>query len=220
MVTSQSAATAACLAIDEAVAVQEVDYEKLKTHLLDDGQILSWPPPGVALPVAKPRKIVTADSLPGIVLDDSAADYQGAWATSNAQPSPIGDRYRHDGNQGRGEKTATFTATIPKAGEYEIRLLFTPHENRSGKTKVVVEGGGEAQTMRINQREAVIRRGVPRALGVFRFAAGANARVIVSNEGADGHVVVDGLQILPVELARQERTGYRPSGYPAIETSE
>ena len=44
MVTSQSAATAACLAIDEEVAVQEVDYEKLKTRLLADGQVLSWPP--------------------------------------------------------------------------------------------------------------------------------------------------------------------------------
>ena len=40
MVTSQSAATAACLAIDEEVAVQEVDYEKLKTRLLANGQVL------------------------------------------------------------------------------------------------------------------------------------------------------------------------------------
>ena len=44
MVTSQSAATAACLAIDAEVVVQEVDYEKLKTRLLADGQVLSWPP--------------------------------------------------------------------------------------------------------------------------------------------------------------------------------
>jgi hypothetical protein len=135
MVTSQSAAAAACLAIDEEVAVQQVDYEKLKTRLLADGQILSWPPPGAASPVAKPRKIVRAVGLPGIVFDEGAADYQGAWATSNAQPSPIGDRYRHDGNKGRGEKSATFTATIPEAGDYEIRLLFTWHENRSSRTK-------------------------------------------------------------------------------------
>ena len=42
MVTSQSAATAACLAIDADVAVQDVDYEKLKERLLADGQVLEW----------------------------------------------------------------------------------------------------------------------------------------------------------------------------------
>jgi len=44
MVTSQSAATAACQAIDDGQAVQEVDYAKLKTRLLADKQVLTWPP--------------------------------------------------------------------------------------------------------------------------------------------------------------------------------
>ena len=131
MVTSQSAATAACLAIDDEVAVQEVDFEKLKTRLLVDGQVLSWPPAGVATSASVPRTTVHADSLPGIVLDDDEAEYLGDWTTSNRQPSPVGASYQHDDNKGRGEKIATFTATIPKAGEYEIRFLFTWHENRS-----------------------------------------------------------------------------------------
>ncbi len=46
MVTSQSVATAACLAIDHNVAVQEVDYDLLKQQLIADGQVLQWPPPG------------------------------------------------------------------------------------------------------------------------------------------------------------------------------
>ncbi len=45
MVTSQSAATAACLAIDARVPIQQVDYHQLKTQLVDDGQVLQWPPP-------------------------------------------------------------------------------------------------------------------------------------------------------------------------------
>src|SRR5204863_1919982 len=40
MVTSQSAATAACLAIDTNVPVQKVDYAKLRERLLADGQVL------------------------------------------------------------------------------------------------------------------------------------------------------------------------------------
>lgn len=42
MVTSQSAATAACLAIDAGVAAQELDYALLRERLLADGQVLEW----------------------------------------------------------------------------------------------------------------------------------------------------------------------------------
>ena len=44
MATSQSAATAACLAIDDGVPVQQVDYAKLRQRLDRDGQVLDWPP--------------------------------------------------------------------------------------------------------------------------------------------------------------------------------
>ncbi len=42
MILGQSAATAACLAIDSEVAVQDVDYGALKTRLVADGQRLTW----------------------------------------------------------------------------------------------------------------------------------------------------------------------------------
>jgi hypothetical protein len=42
MVLGQSAATAASMAIDEKVSVQEVDYDELKERLLADGQVLEW----------------------------------------------------------------------------------------------------------------------------------------------------------------------------------
>jgi len=42
MVTSQSAATAACMAIDDSVPVQKVDYAKLRARLLADKQVLEW----------------------------------------------------------------------------------------------------------------------------------------------------------------------------------
>ena len=61
---------------------------------------------------------------------------------------------------------------------------------------------------------------VPNALGSFRFEAGAKARITISNEGADGYVIVDGLQILPIQLAGEERAGKRPSGYAQIVMAE
>jgi len=44
MITSQSAATAACLAIDAGVPVQEVDEVALRKRLEADGQVLEWKP--------------------------------------------------------------------------------------------------------------------------------------------------------------------------------
>lgn len=42
MASSQSAAAAACLAIDAACNVQQVDYDELRRRLIDDGQVLEW----------------------------------------------------------------------------------------------------------------------------------------------------------------------------------
>jgi hypothetical protein len=42
MILGQSAATAACLALDEQVPVQEIHYTQLKNRLSADGQIISW----------------------------------------------------------------------------------------------------------------------------------------------------------------------------------
>ena len=40
MILGQSAGTAAAMAIDDGVAVQEVSYDKLRRRLLEDGQVL------------------------------------------------------------------------------------------------------------------------------------------------------------------------------------
>jgi hypothetical protein len=42
MILGQSAATAACLAIDNGAAVQDVDYPRLREQLITDGQILEF----------------------------------------------------------------------------------------------------------------------------------------------------------------------------------
>ncbi|MBI5685558.1 MAG: FAD-dependent oxidoreductase [Verrucomicrobia bacterium] len=45
MILGQSAATAACMALDAGAAVQQVDYAKLQERLLKDGQVLEWKQP-------------------------------------------------------------------------------------------------------------------------------------------------------------------------------
>ena len=42
MILGQSAATAACMAIDDKLPVQKVDYAKLRKRLMADKQVLEW----------------------------------------------------------------------------------------------------------------------------------------------------------------------------------
>jgi hypothetical protein len=56
MILGQSAATAAVMAIDEKVAVQDVPYAKLRERLLKDGQVLSYEAPPAPATGAKSKK--------------------------------------------------------------------------------------------------------------------------------------------------------------------
>jgi len=172
----------------------------------------------IALLLALPAAARAADGspareLPGIVLDDDAAEYTGSWVASNKQPPLLGRTYSHDNSVDHGQKTARFTPEIPSAGEYEVRLLYVWHENRASNAKVTVASADGERTVTVNQRRPVLVDRVPRALGIFRFEAGKEGSVIVSNEDADGFVVVDGVQFIPVEIAREERAGRRDSGF-------
>jgi len=157
-----------------------------------------------------------ASDLSGIVLDNEAAEFTGTWATSNRQPPLIGATYHHDNNTDRGRKSARFTPKIRAAGEYEVRLLYTWHENRATNATVTIQHADGQKRVTVNQRLPGLVNRVPQPLGVFWFEAGTKGHVVVSNEGADGYVVVDGVQLVPVEIARQERAGKRDPGFDDI----
>ena len=86
------------MTIDNDIAVQDVDYRALKAKLERDGQRLVWDDKSVRKP---------AKTLPGLVTDDTDAQTTGSW-TSGALSPVCGLTYLHDGNNGKGEKTATF----------------------------------------------------------------------------------------------------------------
>ena len=198
MILSQSAATAASQAIDDECSIQEVDYKKLRKQLLSDGQLLDW---------KMPKKGSTAQKLSGIVVDDSQAEFTGEWSKSNGQQPLVGTSYHHDGNKAHGHKSARFKADLPMSGEYEVRLLYTAHENRATNAPITIQSADGTKTVTINQRQPVLVNRVPRSLGVFRFEAGKQAEVTVSNTETDGFVTVDGVQIVPVDIAKKERAG-------------
>jgi hypothetical protein len=152
----------------------------------------------------------------GIVVDDDAAAYTGHWVRSTKQPAVYGPAYHHDNQAKDGGSAAVFTPKLAEAGEYEVRLCYVPTDNRSTRTRVTVQTADGPKEVTINQRQPLLdKNGVPRALGTFRLAPDGKTAVTISNAGADGFVVVDAVQFLPVALAVQERSGSIPSGWPA-----
>lgn len=192
MVLGQSAATAACQAIDAYVAVQQIDIKRLQTRLLADQQILAWtgPPAAQGLDPAK---------LPGVVVDDVKAERVGEWTESRSSPGFVGAGYLHDGNERQGEKQVRYTLVAREAGDYELRMSYTPHPNRATSAPVTIAAGGQTRTAEINQRQPppLDKRFV--SLGKLHLAAGEKAIVTISNRGADGYVIADAVQLVPAE---------------------
>ncbi|MEQ1861521.1 MAG: exo-alpha-sialidase [Chthoniobacteraceae bacterium] len=141
----------------------------------------------------------------GVVVDDEAAEYAGKWVKKAKQSCLFGKTYHHDDKKDPSAKSARFTSDLPEAGQYEVRLLWVPDANRATNVSVSVFSDEGETKCAVNEREAPLISGVPRALGVFRFVAGRNGAVVVSTVGADGFVVVDAVQFVPIAIARAER---------------
>jgi hypothetical protein len=142
-------------------------------------------------------KRIPVSSLPGIVVDDTQAKFSGKWGDTGSLPLYVGDGYRY---AGPGEKAeARFSFKVPRAGKYEVRLAWMPHENRATKTSCTIERADQRPLkLRINQRVGTPDANGFHSLGQFDFPAG-EAAIVLSNEGADGNVHADAVQLLEVK---------------------
>lgn len=139
--------------------------------------------------------------LPGIIVDETNAQLTGDWQYSTHTPPYVGLGYLHDMKAGKGLKSVTFTPELPKAGWYEVRIAHCYNIRRATNTPVTLHHADGDTTLRINQQEEPAHGRLFRTLGIFRFEAGRNGWVRVSNEGTDPSkvVIADALQFLLVD---------------------
>lgn len=146
-------------------------------------------------------RFILADpaKLPGIVVDETAATLVGKWQYSTHTPPYVGLGYLHDMKDGKGAKSVTFTPDLPRAGRYEVRLAHCYNVRRATNAPVTIRHAEGETKQRINQQEEPPHSRLWRTLGTFRFAAGTNGWVRITNEGTEGKVVIaDAVQFLPV----------------------
>jgi len=190
MVLGQSAATAASQAIDAGQAVQDIDYSQLQKQLLKDKQVLIWTGPRREPPIR-------ANSLTGIVVDDTDSQMSLGWRRSSSANPYVGQGYQHDSNAGKGEREISFTVEIPADGVYEVRVYYAPSSNRATNTPYLVKSSDGSKTIQVNQKKQP-SHGKYQLLGKFPFKKGKHEILKVTNQGTDGYVIVDAVQLVPV----------------------
>lgn len=151
-----------------------------------------------------PNSPITPDKLPGIVMDDTQAKLVGPWVQSTNFPNYIGSGYIHDGKTAKGECTATFIPTIPKAGRYEVRVAFTSSPSRDSKVPIHILHADGEEDLTIDQSTTppIDARFV--SLGTYRFEKDGAGFILVSNEGTSGHVTLDAVWLLDEETRATE----------------
>ena len=153
--------------------------------------------------------VVAAASLPGVVVDSSAARAVGSWKPSTHFPRYIGDGYLHDNREGKGEKTLTFEpATLPP-GDYDVRFAYIPGDGRDRTVPVTVFHAQGETELKIDQSVEPVIDGRWVSLGRFRIEAAGFGHVLVGTTGTTGHVTADAVQFLPVAQADAETAGAR-----------
>ncbi|MDF1739647.1 MAG: FAD-dependent oxidoreductase [Verrucomicrobiales bacterium] len=131
----------------------------------------------------------------GIVIDDDKAKLTGNWTGGSGLKGFIGTQYQY-GRTG----DARFNFEIPSDGEWDVRMSWQPHENRSSKTKVQVVLDGEVvEETVVNQRKAGELKFGFHSLLKEDLEKGQKGSVVVLTEGADGNVAIDAVQLLKSE---------------------
>lgn len=191
MVLGQSAATAAMHSVQQNVDVQDIDYNTLRKRLEYDAQVLIWTGPRKTSAIG-----IDPKSLPGIVIDDEQAERTGFDSSSTSAGRYIGIGYRHDGNDGKGRQTAVFTATVTDPGKYAVRLAYSPFSNRSTTTPVRITHSGGTNEYIINQRSRPAQEPFV-TVATLTLTAG-QVSITVANDDTDGYVIIDAVQLLPL----------------------
>jgi len=189
MILGQSAATAATFAIQNGIAVQDIEYTSLAKRLLSDGQVLEH----TAQKRVSKQRLLASDII-GTVIDDQSAQIQGNWIRSTAVGPYIEHGYRHDANSMKGQNSIRFSTTL-KPGSYEVRLAYTDNANRASNVPVVLYHAHGKEIRHINQKVAPPIDNLFMSLGTYDFKG--SGVIEMRTTGTDGYVVADAVVFIP-----------------------
>ena len=172
----------------QAIKQYDADLAKLEGELKEAETVLNRLQ-------ADPREY--AKNLEGIVIDDALAEKVGTWKESTYSPNFVGAGYIHDDRKEKGSLKVIFRAPIAETGNYEVRISFPGSGGRDDKVPVRVKHADGEKLIHVDQTKRAPIANLFLSLGTFRFEAGQDAVVTISNEGTTGYVIADSAQFIP-----------------------
>lgn len=180
MVLGQSAAVAACQAIDEGVDVQNIDVKQLQTELTGNPLV--------------------DHSTPEILVDNDDADNvikTGQWirqTTGGYGPSLFIDTAKSSAAE------VKFIPQIKEAGKYQVYVYYPRVSHGSNVTQITLFDGQNISNKTIEKNKVQVvgqTSGEWVSMGTMQVPVGKKAYVSVSDKGADGVVVADAVLFIP-----------------------
>lgn len=181
MVLSQVAGVAASMAIDQAAAVQQVDYKKINEKLVKDPLL--------------------DGSIPDFMIDNLSpmVKTEGNW---ELKPGHIfGPNALFYSQQDQALATVTFNADGLKGGDYEVFSYYPVLEGASNTTSVQVFDGEKSHDHKIVKAEIKVvgqTSGEWVSLGKYHVKEGSKPYVRISSLKADGIVIADAVLFKPL----------------------
>lgn len=178
MLLGQSAAKAACLAIDGGVKVQEVDVNEIQRMYVEDPLLDGTP----------------AD----IIVDDASLDAPAAW-TRIEMNNGYGRSYLVL-NPTSQEQTLRYPFEVKSDGKYEIYTYFIRRGESSKKTELVVSDGNTQKGVVLNADEIQVlgqTSGEWVSLGEYDLQSGKPGYVEFTNKGTvTGQICADAVLLV------------------------
>jgi cytochrome c553 len=139
----------------------------------------------------------SSNVLVGIVVDDSEAKVVGQWKPSTFTKPYVGTGYLTDDKAGKGEKSVIYTPKLPKAGEYDVQISYTPGGNRANNVPVTIQCADGEKNVVLDETKPVKLDGLFVSVGKFKFEAGNKGSVTIGTKGTEGYVLADAVRFVP-----------------------
>jgi hypothetical protein len=126
--------------------------------------------------------------------DSTSVTISGTWSSSTSASGYYGSNYIHNGNEGAGTKSVTFTPDLETSEAYEVFIRWTADDNRADNVPISINhADGTGQTT-INQQ---INGSEWFSVGTYNFSAGTTGNVVIGTTGTTQYVIVDAVKFVP-----------------------
>jgi hypothetical protein len=183
MMLGQSAAMAACLAIDDKVIIQKVNVKRLqswlKTNPLADG--------------STPEILVDND-------DTTAVTKSGNWTRKPNFEGCYGPSLLVDDSQGNNNDFVRFIPDIKKEGSYNVYTYVVKASGSSSHIVILINNGINEKSIDLKMSDIDVKgqtEGEWVSLGKYHFKPGKNGDVTITGKNADGILLADAVLFIP-----------------------